>query len=293
MEKRLREFLYYLRAERGLAQNTLSSYRVDLMQFLRFLERKGIKEPQDLTEEITLAYLSHLRRKFKPRSVMRKVSALKGFLKFLQREGYIEAGLYESLEISAPPKSLPNTLSVEEVEAILSQPLTTDIYGVRDRAILEVLYGCGLRISEASNLRLEDVDLEGGFLRCRGKGGKQRLVPVGEMAIKWIKIYLQTSRPFLAKGNPRWLFLRRGGGKLSRVSIWKMVKKYARSAGIKRKVSPHTFRHSFATHLLEGGADLRSIQEMLGHSSIATTEIYTHITTQYLREIYKKAHPRA
>jgi len=293
IKEMLREYILFLRTERGLSDNTLSAYRNDLQQFLTYLQGKEILQVEDLNEDILLSFLSQLRRRFNSRTVMRKVSAVKGFLKFLQREGYIEGKLYETLEISIPPKPLPNVLSVEEVDKLLSQPDTSNIYGMRDKALLELLYSSGLRISEASDLRMDDVDLEGEFVRCRGKGQKERIVPLGSVAIKWLKEYVNGARFSFAKKDTRWLFLRKGGGKLSRVSMWKIVKKYARQAGINKEISPHTLRHSFATHLLEGGADLRSIQEMLGHSSITTTEIYTHISPKHLREVFKDSHPRA
>lgn len=293
IKETIREYTLFLRTERGLSENTLSAYRNDLNQFLAYLQEKNIQSVTALNEDCLLSWLSILRRKFNSRSVMRKVATIRGFLKFLQREGYIEGGLYETLENPKPQKPLPKVLSVEEVDKLLSQPDISTIYGIRDKALLELLYSSGLRISEASNLRIDDIDLEGEFLRCRGKGQKERIVPLGSIAIKWLKEYISGARFSLAKGDTRWLFLRKGGGKLSRVSMWKIVKKYARQAGIKKEISPHTLRHSFATHLLEGGADLRSIQEMLGHSSITTTEIYTHISRKHLREVFKESHPRA
>ncbi|MBC7329499.1 site-specific tyrosine recombinase XerD [bacterium] len=292
-EEAIKQYILFLRTERGLSDNTLYSYKNDLRQFLQYLQSREIKEIDNLNEDLLLSFLSFLKEKFKPRSVMRKVSAVKGLLKFLQREGYIEGGLYEKLETPTPSKSLPKVLSVEEIERLLSQPDTSNVYGLRDKALLELLYSSGLRISEASNLRIDDVDLEGEFLRCKGKGQKERIVPLGSLAKKWLKEYISGARLALAKKDTRWLFLRKGGGKLSRVSMWKIVKKYAKMAGIKKEISPHTLRHSFATHLLEGGADLRSIQEMLGHSSITTTEIYTHISTKHLKEVFKESHPRA
>jgi len=292
-EEAIKQYILFLRTERGLSDNTLYSYKNDLNQFHQYLQSKEIKEIENLNEDLLLSFLSFLKRKYNPRSVMRKVSAVKGLLKFLQREGYIEGGLYEKFETPTPSKSLPKVLSVEEIESLLSQPDTSNIYGIRDKALLELLYSSGLRISEASNLRIDDIDLEGEFLRCRGKGQKERIVPLGSIAKKWLKEYISGARLALAKRDTRWLFLRKGGGKLSRVSMWKIVKKYAKMAGIKKDISPHTLRHSFATHLLEGGADLRSIQEMLGHSSITTTEIYTHISRKHLKEVFKESHPRA
>ena len=292
-EEAIKQYILFLRTERGLSDNTLYSYKNDLKQFHQYLQSKEIKEIENLNEDLLLSFLSFLKRKFNPRSVMRKVSAVKGLLKFLQQEGYIEGGLYERFETPTPAKSLPKVLSVEEIERLLSQPDTSNIYGIRDKALLELLYSSGLRISEASNLRIDDVDLEGEFLRCRGKGQKERIVPLGSIAKKWLREYISGARLSLAKKDTRWLFLRKGGGKLSRVSMWKIVKKYAKMAGIKKDISPHTLRHSFATHLLEGGADLRSIQEMLGHSSITTTEIYTHISRKHLKEVFKESHPRA
>ncbi|MGC9004311.1 MAG: site-specific tyrosine recombinase XerD [bacterium] len=293
IEETIKQYILFLRTERGLAENTLYSYKNDLKQFLQYLQSKDIDEIEKLNEDLLFSFQSYLKRKFSPRSVMRKISALKGLLKFLQREGYIEGGLYEKLEGLTPSKALPQVLTLEEIENLLSQPDTSSIYGIRDRALLELLYSSGLRISEASNLRLDDLDLEGEFLRCRGKGQKERIVPIGQVAKKWLREYITGARFALAKKDTRWLFLRKGGGKLSRVSMWKIVKKYAKMAGIKKTISPHTLRHSFATHLLEGGADLRSIQEMLGHSSITTTEIYTHISRKHLKEIFKESHPRA
>ncbi len=289
----IREYILFLRTEKGLSDNTLYSYQNDLKQFLTYLQEKRVLQVGDLNEDSLLSWLSHLRKRFNARSVMRKIASVRGFLKFLQREGYTKGGLCEVLESSTPPKPLPNVLSVEEIDKILSQPDISNIYGVRDKALLELLYSSGLRISEASNLRIDDIDLEGEFVRCRGKGQKERIIPLGSIAIKWLREYVSGARFAFVKGDTRWLFLRKGGGRLSRVSMWKIVRKYAKQAGIRKKISPHTFRHSFATHLLEGGADLRSIQEMLGHSSITTTEIYTHVSTKHLREVFKESHPRA
>ena len=287
----------FLRLERGLSQNTVLAYRRDLRQFAKALHPK---QPSDIARGDILDYLMSLRdQKLAPASVGRKLVAIKVFFRFLLSQGLVKndpSGIIESPRLI---KGLPDILDVEEVGRLLTAA-TADkrkkkqTKTLRDRALLELLYASGLRVSEASGLKLTDLNSEAGFLRCVGKGGKERVVPVGSHALKWIRTYLAEARPgFNPKPDSRQIFLNRSGGALSRVSIWSIIKQYTLAAGIKKRITPHTLRHSFATHLLEAGADLRVVQELLGHSSIATTQIYTHVDRARLKSIHAKFHPRA
>lgn len=288
-------FFDYLRVERGLAQNSLAAYRNDLNQYLEFLAGRKTQELQEVDSAIVLQFLSHLRSKLMaPRSIARKRSAVAMFHRFAQRERMTSANPTENLEAPKVRPALPKVMSVEEVDQLLQSPTPSDASGVRDRAMLELMYASGLRVSELIGLRTSDVNLDIGFVRCMGKGSKERIVPIGGAAIQAVKDYLSFARPKLDKGNTEAiLFLTNRGNMFSRVVFWQRIRDYARRAGITKPVSPHTLRHSFATHLLERGADLRSIQEMLGHASIATTQVYTHVSRSKLRDAYLKAHPRA
>ncbi len=293
----IRRTVDFLRLERGLSQNTVLAYRQDLEQFSKVFSSK---QPAEVTRGDILDHLMNLRdRKLAPSSVGRKLVAIKVFFRFLLGQGLIKndpSGVIESPRLM---KGLPDVLDVEEVGRLLNTAAPDKRKKrqgktVRDRALMELLYASGLRVSEASGLKITDLNSEAGFLRCMGKGGKERVVPVGSHALKWIRTYLAESRPgFNPKPDSRQIFLNRSGGPLSRVSIWSIIKQYALAARIKKRITPHTMRHSFATHLLEAGADLRVVQELLGHSSIATTQIYTHVDRARLKAIHSKFHPRA
>ncbi len=290
----LLKFINYLLLEKGSSKNTVDSYRFDIEKLLGFLKRRGIRVKQARSEDID-AFLKYLReeRKLSPASIARCVSSIRGFYGFLISEDLLQTSPSENLHPPKQVKKLPDVLEVEEIKSIIEASEPIDKLGIRDRAMLELLYSAGLRISELLNLKVSDVSLEDGFLRCFGKGSKERLVPVGKYAKETISNYLKKSRPILKKGkDTEILFLNVRGGKLSRMGGWKIVGKYVRKAGIVKHITPHTFRHSFATHLLEGGADLRVVQEMLGHVSITTTEIYTHIDREKFKEAIRVYHPR-
>ncbi|MEA3311242.1 MAG: site-specific tyrosine recombinase XerD [candidate division WOR-3 bacterium] len=308
----LEEFLNYLVAERGLSANSVEAYGRDLDQFICFLSERG-KEILDVTSRLLRGYLARLAEAgLAPRSAARKLSAIRMFLRYLNDTGRLSGDPGENISGPKLPLKLPEVLSVEEVKAVLeaarssmdkvkSPRSDTEIrraiaLALRDHAMLEVLYGAGLRISELINLKMGDLYLEEEFLRIIGKGDKERIVPLGEPAINAVRRYTDAGRPELLKIHSQAknvLFLNVRGGALSRMGAWRTIHSYVQAAGIKGRVTPHTFRHSFATHLLEGGADLRAVQEMLGHASITTTEIYTHVDRSYLREVYKTFHPRA
>jgi len=295
LDEQLQRFLDYLIIERGLAQNTTAAYGRDMAQFAVFATEHKIQDAGEITEETIAEYQAFLRNaSYKVSSTARKLAAIRAFLKFMSREGEVNSELIESVENPHPERRLPKTLSEEEVVALLSQPDTSKPNGLRDRAMLETIYATGLRVSELINLKIEDINLAVGFVRTVGKGAKERVVPLGEIAVEFINLYLTEVRPAYSKNRrSEYLFLTNRGAPMTRAAFWKIVKKYAREAGIKKQITPHVLRHSFATHLLNHGADLRSIQEMLGHASVATTQIYAHVTREHLREAYKKAHPRA
>lgn len=291
----LEKFLNHLALERSLADNTLLSYEKDLQRYLQFLSGRNInaveaitaRDIQDYSELLTGLGLSS-------NSIARNFSAIRSFHKFLLLAGITQQNPTELLETPRLARKLPEVLSVEEVFAILEAPEIDTPEGTRDRAMLEVLYGAGLRVSELINLKLEQIQFEEEMLRVVGKGNKERFVPLGGQALHWLKMYLGAVRPLLSKGllSRSQVFLNRFGKPFSRMGVWNIVQKYVLLAGITRRVYPHIFRHSFATHLLENGADLRAVQEMLGHSDISTTQVYTHLTRQYLKEEYKSYHPR-
>ena len=284
----IKRFINYLSVEKGYSPNTLSSYQKDLEDWLEFLKNKGY----GLTEEGIREYLFHLRKKgYRISSISRKVSALRSFIRFLLQEGFLSSDPAENLFSFHREKKLPHALSLQDMEKLLELPDTSKPQGVKDRAILEFLYATGLRVSELVELKLEDVDLEVGYVRCKGKGRKERIVPLGKESEKWLRKYLTEVRSRLDREGSPYLFLRRGGKPFTRQGIWKIIRKYSRMMGLKN-VSPHTLRHSFATHLLQGGADLRVVQELLGHASITTTQIYTQVDRSYLKEIHRKYHPR-
>ncbi|MFA6281189.1 MAG: site-specific tyrosine recombinase XerD [Candidatus Omnitrophota bacterium] len=284
----------YLKVEKGLSQNSVLSYNQDLKKYVEHLASSGITEPAKITSKDISNLLFALRGKISVSSISRMLSTIKSFHKFLVREKIISTNPVEFIESPKLEKKIPSFFTFEEVNRILKEPNLKNYHGIRDRAIIEIMYATGLRVSEASFLKISDINLELGFIKCKGKGSKERLVPLGKVAEGFVQKYIAEARPkFLGKKISQYLFLAQGGRRLSRQSIWKMIKKTVRLCGIRKKASPHTLRHSFATHLLERGADLRSVQEMLGHSSIITTQIYTHINQTRLKEIHGKFHPRA
>jgi len=294
MDAFLEAFLDYLKVEKGLSANSVVAYHRDLKKYLRFLKRRSIERPDKITRQLVSEFLFSLRAKLSAVSISRHLSSIKNFHKFLLREKITNSNPAELIESPKIWKKIPQTLSFEEVNSILKAPNIARPHGARDKAILELIYATGLRVSEAATLKVSDLNLEVGFLKCRGKGSKERIVPLGKKAEKFIATYIDKARLVLLKGKANnFLFLAQGGHSLSRQSIWKMIKSMVKKAKVKKKVSPHTLRHSFATHLLEGGADLRSVQEMLGHANITTTQIYTHINQKRLKEIHVKFHPRA
>jgi integrase/recombinase XerD len=280
--------------ERGASPNTLSAYRRDLGGFQRFLREQRSSVGRVGTSEIA-GYLLRLRRNgLGPRSVARHLSAVRGLYRFLLLEGRLRRDPTEPLEAPRLPMRLPRTLSAEDVVSLIESADGGTPAGVRDRALLELLYATGMRASECSTLRIEDVNLPAGYVVVTGKGSRQRLIPVGAQALDWVRRYLKEARPVIVKGGDSGtLFVNRRGGRLSRQGVWGIIKKAAQRAGVRRAVSPHTLRHSFASHLLERGADLRSVQTMLGHADISTTQIYTHLSSRAMREMYMRFHPRA
>jgi len=290
----IESFTDYLRIEKGLAQNTISAYKEDLKKYTRYLKAKNIDTPGKITRKHITDFLFRLRKDSSTVSISRLLSTVKGFHRFLLREKIVNFDPSHLIDAPKLDKKIPNFLSLPEITKILKVANLKKMHGIRDRAILELMYATGLRVSELSGIKRSDVNLDIGFIKCKGKGSKERIVPLGKIAQRFLEKYLLEVYPKLAASNDcPYLFLAQGGRKLSRQSIWKMIKKTVRKAGIKKQVSPHTLRHSFATHLLEGGADLRSVQAMLGHASISTTQIYTHVNQTRLKKIHKQFHPRA
>jgi integrase/recombinase XerD len=291
---RVDEYLNFLAVERGASLNTLEAYSHDIRQFIEFAAAEGVASVLEVKAEHATAFLGELREQgLSSTSMNRKLAAIRGFFKYLLREAKLDENPLARIQIARTWMRLPGTLSREEMETLLDQPVEATPAGIRDRAILELLYATGIRVSELTTLTLNRVNRQMGFLVTVGKGRKERIVPVGQSALEWLARYIDQVRPaFLKRKTSNVLFLNRSGEGFSRQGLWKLIKKYARMAGLERKVHPHTFRHSFATHLLEGGADLRSVQVMLGHTDISTTQIYTHVTRDRLKEIHKKYHPR-
>ena len=289
-------YLMHLTVERRLAQNSVESYARDLQRLLAFAAGRQIAAAQlsrPAIEELVRELMAEGRS---PRSVARAIACYRGFYRFLVLGG--DLAMSPAADVRPPRawKALPRHLSVEDVDRLLEQPDVSTPRGLRDRALIELLYATGMRVSELVGLRLSDVDLDASYLSCTGKGGKQRIVPIGDEAAQWVRRYLRESRPLLLgrRTTPRLFVNARGGGVgLSRVGFWKILKEYARQSGLARTLSPHVLRHSFATHLLERGADLRAIQMMLGHADLSTTQIYTHVLEQRMRAIYDRFHPRS
>uniref|UniRef100_A0A7V3ZUJ7 Tyrosine recombinase XerC n=1 Tax=candidate division WOR-3 bacterium TaxID=2052148 RepID=A0A7V3ZUJ7_UNCW3 len=293
LDNLIENFSYYLLTERKLSKISTDYYLSDVKFFLTWLK----KDVKTINEDEVKEFIRHLSKKgIKPTTLARKISSLKAFFQFLSSEGIIAKNPLEELPVPKIKRSLPEVLTVSEVEQLIKTTETIkNEEGIRAKALLEVLYATGMRVSELLNLKINDVNLEEGFVRIIGKRNKERIVPLGEPAIFAVKEYINLVRPyFLSKkiGLTSYLFLNRRGEKLSRMGFWKILKKYVKMAGIKKKITPHTFRHTFATHLLERGANLRVVQELLGHSNISTTQIYTKMNKEYLKEIYNTFHPR-
>ena len=296
MSNLIEQFIHYQLVEKGLAQNTLDSYRRDLNSYNLFLHQHFNQVSiQETNRTHIISYLLDLKNKGRATStISRNLASIRSFYQFLMMDRVIEKDPSQNLESPKIDKRLPKVLSVDQVETLLQLPDTTTPSGLRDKAMLELLYATGIRVSELVSLNLEDVNLHMGLVKCFGKGSKERIVPLGSIAIKSITHYVESGRTKLGKkNNDLSLFLNHHGKRLTRQGFWKIIKKYAKYGKIDVEITPHTLRHSFATHLLENGADLRSVQEMLGHSDISTTQIYTHLTKSKLKEIYSKAHPRA
>jgi integrase/recombinase XerD len=285
----------FLALEQGASLQTSRAYKLDVARFVTYANIKGASSPTDVGARTLREYVYHLKDLgLSPASIRRNISAVRTYFKFLAGEGHVVRDPSERLDTPKRWRTLPEVLGVEEIEKLLAAPSLDEPLAFRDRAMLELAYGAGLRVSEWISLTVRDVMLQDHLVRVFGKGAKERLVPIGRRAIGAIAIYLREQRPSLEKGEGKGvLFLNARGQPLSRMGAWKILRKYVRQAGITKPVSPHTLRHSFATHLLEGGADLRAVQEMLGHVDISTTQIYTHVDREYLRSVHKQFHPRA
>ncbi|HAD03700.1 MAG: site-specific tyrosine recombinase XerD [Desulfuromonadales bacterium GWD2_61_12] len=294
MDQYLDLFFHYLTVEKGLSPRTLDAYGRDLVRYLKFLQGEKIGQPDDISAALILRFLTRLKEEgLAPRSRARLLVALRGFHKFLLAEQYCRSN--PTLQVEAPRAlhPLPHTLSPGEVEQLLAAPLGNAPLELRDRAMLEILYATGLRVSELVSLRQTDLQMDAGYLSTLGKGNKERIIPLGEVAMDELDHYLRHGRPALVKSVPSpCLFLNRSGRGLTRQGFWKIIRRRARAAGISKRISPHTLRHSFATHLLENGADLRAVQTLLGHADISTTQIYTHVSRERLKKLHRQHHPR-
>jgi integrase/recombinase XerD len=290
------DFLAYLEFERGLSRNTLEAYRSDLLQYGRFLGEREVSAVKAEQADVADFLASLAERSASPATIHRKAACLRSFYRHLRRDGIRDSDPTVALSAPRRGRKLPQVLTRGEVEKLLEQPRGTDPPALRDRALLELMYACGLRASEAILLEVSDVDVEDQVLRARGKGSKERIVPIGQRAVRAVRIYLERGRPALVRKNgasETHLFVNFRGGSLTRQGLYKIVRRHATSAGLADRMSPHTLRHTFATHLLAGGCDLRSVQEMLGHADVATTQLYTHLSSERLKDVYFRAHPRA
>jgi integrase/recombinase XerD len=294
LEGVIHAFLSYLRVEKGVSMNTHDAYRRDVEKFQEFTAKKRLRL-EGATRDTIVDFLRSLYdRKLDSRSVARHLVTLRQFFRFALIEGFVKEDPTETVESPRFRMGLPMFLSIEEVDRLLAAPDAATIIGLRDKAMIEVMYSAGLRVSELCGLRLSDIHFESGYVRCLGKGNKERLVPIGRQALEIVQRYLRDSRPKLEReDSPELLFLNRHGGSCSRHSFWKTVSDCGRKAGLRKKLKPHMLRHSFATHLLDRGADLRAVQMMLGHTDIATTQIYTHVVEERLKQVYRAHHPRA
>ena len=301
MKEYVESFLNYLKVEKGFSENTIVAYRNDLYQLADFVEEEAAKQGlapswADFSRQGMLSYLLNLKeRNYAATTVARKVAATKSFFAFMVAEGIIKDSPTRDVPSPRLGKSLPRPISISQVRRLLEEPAKLSTPEARrDKAMLQLLYASGIRVSELVSLNLGDVDTEGGYVRCFGKGHKERLIPIHEQAALAVKEYVEQARPQLARNrDERALFLNARGDRLTRQGFWQILKGYAKSANLETNITPHTLRHSFATHMLSGGADLRSVQELLGHANISTTQIYTHLTTEHIRRTYEKSHPRA
>jgi integrase/recombinase XerD len=287
-------FLAMASVEKGLAKNTIEAYSRDLSRLAEFLAQQGVASWEQVRTPELRSYVSSLRRLgLSARSIARHVVTLRRFYRFLQTEGRISDDPLPALYLTPASRRLPHTLSADDVRKLLAQPQPSQVLGMRDQAMLELLYATGLRVSELVSLQLQQIDFQGNYLTVKGKGAKMRAVPFGQWARNKLLTYMKQVRPRLLKGRPSpFVFTTRSGKPLSRQGFWKLIRRHALAAGIEKKVTPHTLRHSFATHLVEGGADLRSVQSMLGHADISTTQIYTHVNGARLKEVHRRFHPR-
>jgi len=294
LESQIRAFLNYLRVEKGLSQNTIHAYRRDMAKFAQFTAKRGLKVA-DISRGDIVDFLGTLYRKgLDSRSVARELVTIRHFFRFSLLEGFVAEDPAANIESPKFRQSLPDFLSLEEVDKLLALPDVSAPVGLRDKAMIELMYSTGLRVSELCGLRVSDLQIEAGCLRCIGKGNKERLVPVGRRALDVVELYLRKSRPaILGEATSPYLFIDRNANKTNRITFWMALGEYGRKAGFRKKLKPHMLRHSFATHLLDRGADLRSVQMMLGHADIATTQIYTHVVEERLKQVYKAHHPRA
>lgn len=294
-EKVLRDFINYISVEKGLSQNSISSYKRDIIKYLEYLKNIDIKSVDEVKRENITNYLNTIRKRgYSSTTVARYVSSIRSFHKLLLREGYCTHNPASHIKTPSTKKILPKTLNIDEVDILLDfKDLATPL-NLRDKAMLELMYASGVRVSELISLNVGDIDLEDGFLRCSGKGGKERIVPINQTAILSVKNYLEHSRWKLkATFREYALFLNFRGKRLTRQGLWKILKERAKKVGFQEKVTPHVLRHSFATHLIENGAGIRAVQELLGHSDISTTQVYIHLSQSYLKKIYYKLHPRS
>jgi integrase/recombinase XerD len=288
------QYINYLILEKGLAENTIESYSRDISRYVDYLNQKKVKQIADADTPLILTYLISLREGgLKAKSTARHLVTLRGFYRYLVQEKIIKHDPARLVDLPKSGLKLPDVLSISEIELLLSTPDTQTPLGLRNAAMIELLYAAGLRVSELVNLKLLDINTEAGFVRVIGKGSKERIVPIGNYAKNIIVRYVKTARSLLLKGGvSHYLFVARAGKPMTRQGFWKLLKQYALRAGIAKKITPHSFRHSFASHLLEGGADLRAVQVMLGHTDISTTQIYTHVAREHLKQMHEKYHPR-
>ncbi|PAQ16248.1 site-specific tyrosine recombinase XerD [Bacillaceae bacterium SAOS 7] len=297
MKDQLQDFIHYMVVEKGLAKNTIAAYERDLKRYLLYIEKvEQLSSLNDVTRVHIVQFLNELKTEGKSsKTIARHIASVRSFHQFLLREKAVDQDPSVHIETPQAEKKLPKVLNLSEVEALMAAPDTSTPFGLRDQAMLELLYATGMRVSELTSLNLDDIHLTMGFVRCFGKGNKERIIPIGQTAIGVMETYLQDGRPKLksAKRTTEALFLNHHGNRLTRQGFWKILKGLAQKANIEKDLTPHTLRHSFATHLLENGADLRAVQEMLGHADISTTQIYTHVTKTRMKDVYTQFHPRA
>jgi integrase/recombinase XerD len=293
VDAEVRSFINYLQVEKGLSTNTINAYRRDIEKFAEFAGKRKL-QLADLSRSDIVDFLASLyHRRLDSRSVARHLVTIRHFCRFALTEGFLSDDPAATIESPRFRQSLPEFLSVEEVERLLAQPKANTHAGLRDRAMIELMYSTGLRVSELCELKVGDIQMDPGCLRCIGKGNKERLVPVGRQALSMVQKYFRESRPNFLRGSSPYMFLNQQGRKIGRITFWKTLRDYGRKAALRKPLTPHMLRHSFATHLLDRGADLRSVQMMLGHSDISTTQIYTHVVEERLKQVYKAHHPRA